>query len=255
MPLRSNGYCFYSFNDAELSVGEEGTDCTLSKPAGANRSVLIFGDSYAAHWDPYFALVAKDYGIRVDSVTTNWCFPNFNLGSTAPTGHISRDQCVFNRDWLVENLANYDYIVLAGAWARVFQLGLGDEVFESIRRMRAESPDTRLVIMQTPPAFERGSVENAVYNQQVSLTRDIEEDVLADAFWARLVREFSGDAGVLMLDRQRIGFVDDGVFKTAEGYPYSLDGRHLSILGAESLYRQMREDEQNSALMNFLLAP
>ncbi|MFT5541818.1 MAG: peptidoglycan/LPS O-acetylase OafA/YrhL [Glaciecola sp.] len=89
MPLRSNGYCFYSFKDGYTNVDKEiGTNCYL----GAKKertSTLLFGDSFAGHNEPFLDEVFKANNASFQSIVTNWCSPSLTDRFTGPKYNLS----------------------------------------------------------------------------------------------------------------------------------------------------------------------
>jgi hypothetical protein len=89
MPLRSNGYCFYSFNDGYSNVDKEiGTNCHLGT-TNKGASTLLFGDSFAGHNEPFFDEVFKANNASFQSIVTNWCTPSLTDRFTGPKSHLS----------------------------------------------------------------------------------------------------------------------------------------------------------------------
>jgi len=97
MPLRDNGYCFYSFNDGQTNVDQKmGTDCYLGEKL-LKSSTLLFGDSFAGHNEPFFDKLFKTNQKSFQSITTNWCIASFTDNFTGPKSHLSYKQCLINR--------------------------------------------------------------------------------------------------------------------------------------------------------------
>jgi len=232
LPNRENGYCFYDFNRAELNVGDQGVNCFLGNSNQVSTRVLLYGDSFAAQWEPYFEKLANINNIRIQSVSTNWCHPSFDSLSNAPLGHVSTDQCQFNRDWLKNNAKNYDLIFLGGAWSWIEATGISDGALEAVEQL-LNVTDAKIVILGAPLHFERLSVENAIYNNQLELVPLEKHQVLNKTFRERLVSKFNREERIEALN---LASTIAEEYKTADGYPYSLDGSHISIYGAEALF-------------------
>ncbi len=253
LPSRSQGFCFYDFNtDKTLKPGSDGVECSMSaegveslhsleRSQGSDekkaRSVLLFGDSFAAQWEPYFKKMAAKQPLQLHSVTTNWCFPSLGDGSTAKVSHRSRSQCDMNRAWFANHYQDYDVIVLAGAWYQVQQHQLSEEVEDLIRHV-AQNPDVQVVVLDVPPLFRRDSVERAVYFTDQNVLVDPLKADPAQAFWQQLVSNVADVPRVRLIDQRDLGLTSERGYKTEEGYPYSLDGSHLSVYGSERLYAE-----------------
>ena len=243
LPMRWEGFCFYSFNDRDINVGEDGFNCKIGNP-NLPSNTLLFGDSYAAHWEPFLKEATNDYEFSFDSVTTNWCFPSLNDDYTAPRGHISIEQCDLNRKWFKENAAHYDNILLSSAWHGVEELGYGEGVYELIESL-IDSTDSQIIIIDTPPQFSRITVENSFFNKNVALPLHLnyEANINADNFIRKLQSRFSNNDRVVVVVQSDFGFGSERDYRTITGYPYSLDGGHISVYGARQLYYELSETQ------------
>ena len=239
LPMRWEGFCFYSFNDRELNVGTDGFNCTIGSQSSPSDT-LLFGDSYAAHWEPFLKEATNNYEFSFDSVTTNWCFPSLRDEYTAPRGHIAIEQCDLNRNWLKTNAAHYDNIILSSAWHRVEELGYAEGVYELIQSL-LESTDSQIVIIDTPPQFSRYTVESNFFDGNVALHLDYEANRNADNFIRELKRKLSNIDRVAFVVQSDFGFGIERNYQTLTGFPYSLDGGHISVYGARQLYYELSE--------------
>jgi len=242
MPTRAQGYCFYSFNvSADLPVGDAGHGCTVGAPEDqSQRRVLLFGDSYAAHWDPFWNDFGQATSTTVESITTNWCFPAIGNVSNAPLNHASVAQCEINRNYVSEHLDDYDLVILAGAWQYVEKRGFQDKVFEFIAHS-LETSDTPIVIMDVPAMLQRESVERFLYFPNATLHESPENEKLSRDFWSELSQRFGSEDRVFLMTREQLfGATKKDQSLTAEDLPYSLDGGHISIYGATQSWRQFK---------------
>ena len=239
LPMRWEGFCFYSFNDRELNVGENGLRCTIGNHNLQSRT-LLFGDSYAAHWEPFLKEATKDYEFTFDSVTTNWCFPTLRDEYTAPGGHISIEQCDLNRNWLRENAANYNNIVLSSAWHRVEESGYSEGVYELINSL-LESTVSQVIIIDIPPQFSRNTVEKKMFNSDVALNPNDEANINGNKFMSELQNRFSHIERFTAVVQSDFGFGIERDYQTLTRFPYSLDGGHISVYGSKQLYSELKE--------------
>lgn len=248
LPMRWEGYCFYSFNDRDLVVADEGIECDLGNQAENQPTILLFGDSFAAHWEPYFKELANENQFGLRSVTTNWCFPSNRANYTAPRGHKSISQCEINRRWLIENFSTFDYVVFAGAWHSIEHHGFGVGVMDLIEILSKVST-TQFSVIDIPPQFHRDSVENAVYSKAVTLVPNDSANELGKRFWANMQGRFSDQDNVHLIGQDEIYYNATGDFKSDEGFPFSLDGSHISVYGAKQIYLEMSERGTTSRLL------
>lgn len=233
LPQVRNGYCFYTpFHDDTLELGTDGLDCRLGDQSPDAERMLIFGDSYAGHWEPFWDEVGKRDGINVHPVTTNWCGPSLNENDFPATGigNQYHQQCLIYRDFLAQNLQNYDTIVYGAEWDGIDGHGYFDGFLELLDHTLATT-DANVILMTVPVKFTRPSVQRAVYfsdGNRLVLRKD-EEERLA-LLHDRLAQMAAENPRLRFMDREEI-FGEDQIL-TEDRLPYSLDGGHVSIYGS-----------------------
>ena len=251
-PFRWNGYCFYSFDKKNLEVGKQGVSCSIGSEDNTNPSILIFGDSYAAHWEPFFKELSKDLNFQLESVTTNYCFPTLKDQTTAPLGHKSIKQCSYNRRWLNENFQKYDIVIFAGDWSTVYKRGFSEGVYDSIIELNNTSQRTKFIILDSPPQFIKKTIEGSIYGN-MKLISNINRDIQAANFWQGIVSNFRGKNNFLLLDKNDLGFYRYKDNLNSFGYTYSLDGSHISVYGAKSLYYESKNSKSFDLTKKFII--
>ena len=113
LPKRSNGWCFYSIDtNSSLSLGKNGFDCLLGAKE-EKLKIILFGDSYAGMYEPFWDIVGKELHGSVNSITTNWCYPSFSENFWWRKETRALDQCLMNRKFISESLSNYDVVVIS----------------------------------------------------------------------------------------------------------------------------------------------
>ncbi len=252
LPLMEDGYCFRDFQTyPEMNVQNDLPDCRLGDETRPSTT-LLFGDSLAAHWEPFFDLYGQENGVAFDVLTTNWCFPTFTEDSTAKRGHIARTQCRINRDHVRERASSYDNIVLSGQWAKVEERGFTTGVLDMIDEMLSD-PTLRVVLIATPPQYSRGSVERAYYRKGSDLLTDETSEAGSAAFWKQAVTRFGENPAVTLLSPANFGdqFAVGGY--QHNGIPYSLDGTHISVGASRALY--LDDQSRISERLNAILKP
>jgi peptidoglycan/LPS O-acetylase OafA/YrhL len=248
MPHVGNGYCFRDFFSVDISPADE--DCLVGEKSAEAR-ILLLGDSFAGHWEPYFDRLGEELGEAIAVRSTNWCFPTLRDDSTAPAGHISREQCALDRAYLRESMDLYDTIVLAGQWGSVVDDNYKAGVVELVNVILEET-GASVVLMDSPPYFQKTFLEWAFFDPGAALLVDQEREELALRGWRILRDTFEGRERVLLVDRGMFGddFVETG--RSANGFPYSFDGIHLSVFGAKALFDESR-DGAASIIGDFML--
>jgi hypothetical protein len=247
MPTRDNGYCFYSFNDNNsLSVSNQGLKCIIGakniRPKG-----LLFGDSFAGHYDPFVDEVAKKNGVSINSISTNWCFPSLSDSFTGPKSHKSYQQCLLNRKYLMDNLSSYEFVVLSGHWSSVFTQGYQHEVIELIRY--AKSIGVKVYIMASPTQYDVNVYNRFMRSQWHGSKFNIEKySTHADAAAKKMHSIFTSldiKGVVTFIPRNEIFDTSDTYTIDGIKVPYSLDGGHISREGALKAADQFIKNEFN----------
>ena len=236
----NNGWCFYSVDTiSSLPTGPAGVKCWLGDKSGRSGVTgLLFGDSFAGQYEPFWDRVGSRAGIGVNAVTTNWCYPGFSQGFTGPKGSAAYEQCLYNRRYVKEHLAGYDFVVLAGHWAQVAEQGLLQDVINGMDEIAATGK--LVVVMPSPKLYDLNPLsaykKSLMFGQPFSMaTIGIERD---DS--ARKANEAMRNAAA---ERDNIVYVERSDLFTAggrlsdldsRGIPFSLDGGHISIYGAKA---------------------
>ncbi len=245
LPQIKNGYCFYSiFTDDSLKVGEQGLKCRLGHIEMPNTRMLLFGDSYAGQWEPFWNLVGAAKKIDVHAVTSNWCGPSLNDNAfpRAGLGNQYHSQCLINRAFLADNMAEYDLIVYAGEWDQIENYGyLGDVI--SLLENTLTQTDAQIILMATPIKFTPQSVERAVYFSDGSrLVRRAKHEAQLAKIHSGLADFAASQDRVHFWNRETI-FGEDAVL-SIDDLPYSLDGGHVSIYGSLQAAKSFLDRQQ-----------
>jgi len=253
MPHLERGFCFYSINDnRSLPAGDEGLNCFLTTDGDAN--VLLFGDSHAAQWEPFWQKAAREHDLVLHSVNTNWCFPAFSDAFKGPITSRAREHCFHIRDWLRENHREYDVIILAGGWEAVTMPSDQDSVLEVFDEILGNGT-TRIVVMPHPIPVRRVNVERAVYGLGNSLEIDQKGLARIQAVEEMLFRHYADEDRVIFLDRESVfgdHFASAGML-TADGLPYHFDGGHISIYGSLAAWHNFVSSTDDQAFVEHLL--
>jgi hypothetical protein len=238
LPKIDNGWCFYHIDRiASLNAGADGLRCVLGD-AGASAKGILFGDSFAGQYEPLWDQAARDARLKIVAVTTNWCHPSLTDGFVGPADSRAFGQCLFNREYLKNNVADYEFVVLGGSWGSVFSKGKLDDVLETIAFLSGRVK--AVVVMAAPRKFDTNPVNEYKrslwygYKFDISRVGSSKDDVTKNANDV-LRRHAEGFANVVFVDRDSL-FLRDGRPSdvTEEGIPYSLDGGHISIYGSKS---------------------
>ncbi|MDN3652663.1 acyltransferase family protein [Thalassotalea ponticola] len=239
MPMRDNGYCFYSFHNTGNSISENiGTDCYLGADKSSDTpivSTLLFGDSYAGHNEPFWDEIFKFRQESFQSISTNWCIASFSNNYTGPISSHSYQQCLLNRKYLHENMHKYKNIIFAGAWGGALEQNQLDD-FKAVAKKAAEM-DINIIIMAAPISYKQNPLKLFWVDVYAKVGFELQNVLTNDTLTAQanhelaiLAKEYSN---VKFLYRDYL-FNDDNTFDVnGISVPYSLDRAHISLLGSK----------------------
>jgi peptidoglycan/LPS O-acetylase OafA/YrhL len=245
-----NGWCFYSIDTiGDLEEGSDGLQCHLGSNAPVMRGML-FGDSFAGQYEPFWDSVGKALNYDIHAVTTNWCYPGGGEGFSGSISSPAYAQCLFNRRFLSDHAQAYDFIVLAGDWYEVERKNNLDEVTAVISKLN--SAGLPVIVMAAPVHFEKFSINNSVYGAGIPIPSKKEHGVREAN---RHLREYAESRSeVLFIQRQQLYGAGHGVnsWLTSEGEPYSWDGNHISIYGSRKAAENFLGMQGGQLLENFV---
>lgn len=236
-PELESGYCFYSVDSKpRLPVGQTGLNCTLGNP-GAHRQAVLFGDSFGGHYEPLWDLIGKDLDLAVRAVTTNWCHPSANDDFLGPPRSRAKEQCTFNRQYLVDHVGDFDVVILAANWGELFAQNKLHGSIDLIRQLAER--DQLIIVMPVPKRFDvdagrlflKSWIRGIPFDsKQVPQSRD-QYALSANAVLKQLADSLPN---LMFVERDDL-FAVDGVPSdvTEDGIPYTLDGRHISTYGSQ----------------------
>jgi len=248
-PTINNGWCFYSVDSiSNLDVGQSGVGCELGVK-GAKRRGLLFGDSFAGQYEPFWNNIATANLLTINSITTNWCYPSLTRTFPGPIPGRAYQQCLFNRAYVSTHLENYDFVIVAGNWGN---LGNQERLLEVLKFIEFLAKKKMFVIvMPSPPVYD-GDVGYSfsranIFEEKFDLTRFT---TLRDLPY----EEANNKLKILALDYKNIFYIErSSIFDLigsgldAKGYPLSLDGKHISIgasIYAAERFRQSRQYQE-----------
>lgn len=247
------GFCFYDLNfssKAPRVPSTEGLKCKLSQAINekhkntVGKKVLLFGDSYAAHYEPLFQLIGRDQHIDITSITTNWCYPGLgNLFPAGGRGTAPHKQCNINRTYLKNNADQFDIVVLGGDWGSLAETEMFTDALELVDYL--SSRVGKVIILPSPTRFEFNVARawpTAVKNgYPINLDNYVgpRDKVVAQAHnkFRELEHRFKN---VLFIERDTL-FNPNHL--SDEGVPYSYDGGHINTAGAKSLFTNFKRNK------------
>ena len=257
-PKRENGYCFLSFENNSLSAGESLSTCEITSGYDGDKGI-IFGDSFAAQYEPFWKLIAEDLKLNVTSVTTNSCFPSPNQKFKINASDEALEQCKINRSFFKENINDFDFVVIGAAWGDYYDDNFISEIENLIKRL----DNKLLIIMAAPKHLAADNVE--IYN----VKRIIQKfsgplPAIPSNFDSRM--RLSNDKLETLSSRfDHVHFINRDVLFTGNsdasyewmpnGLPYHSDKRHISIDGSHQVFKNFKKTNGYGSLVDVLIAP
>lgn len=237
LPRVTNGWCFYDVNGNEnIAVGSEGVECILGE-RNSDFKGLLFGDSFAGHYGPFWDEIGKDFSAKINSVSTNWCYPSKNDVIYGDYNSRSYDQCLVNRDYFERNVSDYDFAVLSGSWRNIHLANKMQGVYDAISHAAKK---TELVIVMAAPTYFDVNVRyvyvrSVLFDLGFDINRFSKNSDMAAVEANQLLEKFTRKySNVFFLNRDEIFHVNGLPSDvTQENIPYSFDQfGHISIYGS-----------------------
>jgi peptidoglycan/LPS O-acetylase OafA/YrhL len=254
IPQINNGWCFYSVETIKgLSLGEDALKCSIGTKSNAKYKGLLFGDSFAGQYEPFWDEIGKKNNFQIDSITTNWCYPSLNKGFSGPLSSKSYGQCLFNREFFVENYRKYDFIILGGNWFDMLRRNELDEVLNLIKTLTTDAK--LIIVMPSPKQYDQNPWDS--YSKQFLFETKFDikkvpakKDSIAQRANDRLLDESVNYSNVIFLKRDTI-FQGDEV--STDGLPLSAEGLHLSIYGSKYIFDKFKQQTEYSDLIERII--
>lgn len=250
MAHRGNGYCFYDFDeDKALTLDSpQALSCVLGDKSKSPQT-LFFGSSYAGMYDPLLDGLFKNNNASFNSVSTNWCSPILTNNFVGPKTHIAYQQCLTNRRYLQQVIETkaYKTIIIADIWNVVETEGFVADVEDFVRQ--ASEKGMNVVILPLPKAYVQNPIP--LYYRELltkkpinlsTLAVDVERDRPISQWLAHLAVKYPH---VYYVPQESV-FNQDGLFEMSKAgisVPYTLDGGHLSKIGADNLLKHFEESD------------
>ena len=163
-------------------------------------------------------------------------------------------QCLINRKFLAQNLEQYDVLIFAGRWSDIVgqnqQKGFADLL------KFAEQHHKKVIVMSEPYAFDQNIsalFKRALWlNLNFNLNQYMDNPKATEQIYATKVIDdiVSAHPNTLLLKRNDL-FSPNQMATT--NTPYSLDGRHMSIVGSLASEQYFEQQPKFLLLKEFIL--
>ncbi|EPS8491394.1 acyltransferase family protein [Yersinia enterocolitica] len=231
MPNRGNGYCFYNVDgETDPIISMEKSVCKLGVKSLPPKG-LLFGDSFAGHYEPFVDEVAKKLGISVDSVTTNWCYPSLTDSTNGTKTRAVYKQCLLNREYLKENISKYDFVIFSAIWFDLYRKGYQNEIVDVIKY--AKSKGVKVYVMASPTQYDinvfanfiAAGVNDLPFKLKGNSNKKDDDTQKMNVIFAQLEKE----GYIKFIKKDEIFDESDSYHYNGIEIPYSLDGAHISV--------------------------
>ena len=254
MPRRDNGYCFYDFNNGvEMEISDRAARCDLGAH-GRPAKILLFGDSFAGHFEPFWDSLGKLNDVAIHSMSTNWCIPVAGKAFDGPLTNPAYQQCLLNRKALANEMRNYELVIFAGQWSNALRGQYLTEVMETISQTAHTVP--WVIIMPAPIRYDTNVLKRFQRNIFYDTPFDLEKysktsDAQEQSAYEQLRHDAQGLKNVIFVQRDQLFEASDTYRKDGKAMPYSFDGMHITLEGSLVAARHF----QNTALYQRVVHP
>ncbi|PSU05919.1 acyltransferase [Photobacterium aquimaris] len=257
MATKTEGYCFGSPGSG-LSSADYLT-CQIGKKSN-DPKVLLFGDSFAGEYEPTLSVLGKKNNISILAITTNSCFPSFTKNFHFPKSHVGYSQCMMNRKFVENNYKKFKLIFISGRWDEFFKDGY-DYSNDTIKMINKITRDGVKVVYLPNPTIYKKNIRNDYISSVIkgdSLTEDVinkENDIVDNNYVNKIEKKLrllsKTNNNFIYISKSEL-YKHDFFIRDGKLIPYSADGGHISILGAEELASEIINEKSKSKITNLL---
>lgn len=227
----------YVCQTSNFSEGLLRNERCLLGPADQAPSVLIWGDSNAAHYVGYFKVVAEHAGIPMRNVNHSSCVPFFNNSSKFVSRN--KESCErFNRA-IKDEIENYDTVVVGASWNSYFSRGEGFE--EELRATLDHLSGVvgNVIVAKKIPIFrgyDRQCSQKAITIPLMDCSERSRMENNGDHDVNELIEAVVSEYGNVTTFSIREHVCDGAAcYAYLKNMPVYYDPGHLSLLGSEAL--------------------
>lgn len=254
MPMVSNGWCFYNIkDDHSLTIGENGLKCHIASNSTNAKSALLFGDSFAGHNIPFWDRLGKKLNLNIHTISTNWCYPSLDKEFTGDKSSTAYQQCLINRNYLKNHIAQYDVLIFAGRWTDIVRQNQQNSFSELLKV--AQMNNKKVIVMSEPYTFDQNI--SSIFKRAIWLERDFNlneymNNPLAtkQKYATSVINKIVSEHPNTLLLSQADLFKSDHM--ATKNTPYSFDGRHISIVGSLASEQYFETRPKFKVLENFI---
>ncbi|MFV0575466.1 MAG: acyltransferase family protein [Vibrio sp.] len=237
MASYETGYCFGSGGPGKSD--QKFLNCYLGNK-DKSTDILLYGDSFAGHYEPMIDEAGKKLDLSIQSVTTNSCYPSLTKNFHHDQYHVGYQQCMLDRAYVRENISKFKYIFVSTRWDEFLEgfQNTADEVDDWIDF--AISKGVTVVYLPNPDVYQK-NVSNEYISSlmghydlpkdmklndtSVNYTRSIEQ---------HLKQKYANNDHFVYIDREKL-FTGNTFEYKGENVAYYSDDGHLSTFASKNL--------------------
>jgi peptidoglycan/LPS O-acetylase OafA/YrhL len=236
-----NGYCFTESGSKSNKGDQKNLSCVIGDTS-IKPKVLSFGDSFMGHYEPLLDKIASDLGISILSLTTGSCFPSFSNSDHWPTGNERIAQCIMNRKFLEDNFDDFDTVIISSRWDEFYidNQDYSNEVYKLVNFLTKEG--INVIFLPVPTIFNEFigmRYKESIINSEQFKIDTFSINIKLDQY----NRLKSSELRDKLLSNKRFRYISKELFFPKDTFiykgqvvPFSSDGGHISILGAEEVW-------------------
>jgi len=227
------------------SAADKMADIYLLSPAAYKHGIYIKPVAEVTLWNPLQHLRLTIFPVQG--------YPSIDKQFTGDKNSTAYQQCMLNRDYLKNNIDQYNVLIFAGRWSDIVQQHQ-EQSFENLLKLANQS-HKKVIVMSEPYAFDANI--SLLYKRSLWLHRNFNLNNYFDNVKAkqqRIALQHITDMtqrypNTLLLTQADL-FKPNHMAK--ESIPYSLDGRHLSVFGSLSSEEYFTQQAKYKVLKQFL---
>ncbi|MCD9545714.1 acyltransferase family protein [Photobacterium carnosum] len=257
MASKAEGFCFGSPGSGVSSV--DYLTCQIGKKSN-DPKILLFGDSFAGQYEPTLSILGKKNNIGILSITTNSCFPSFTKNFHYPKSHVGYSQCMLNRQFVEQNYKKYKLIFISGRWDEFFKDG-HEYSNDTINMINKITSDGVKVVYLPSPTIIKGNITSDYISSIISgdfFTKEMinhRKDIIKNKYEQKIEMKLrllsKTNDNFIYISKSEL-YKNDFFIQNGKLIPYSSEGGHISILGAEALANEILDMKKKCKIMQLL---
>lgn len=254
-------YCFTPSGSNSRVGHKSNLSCVIGDKLNAPK-VLVLGDSFMGHYEPLLKLIATELDISMLSLTSGSCFPSLSLKEHGLKGNPLIAQCLMNREYAKDNIEDFDTVIISARWDKEY--AHAGNILEDTKEFISFVTNKEINVIFFPvPTIYKSDIGKIYLDSVIAGYKFKEENSKVfpnhqktkynEQMSENLKRHFEKNKHFLYIDKE-LFFNKSDMFKHNYNLvPYSADGSHISVLGAQSIYPKIKENGTYDLIINRLI--